>query len=62
MTLIHMAPQYEIGLSNSYRCAKEQKLNLYMKGVNETVGHLTISDLQFQAFRGDNSTTFGLGE
>ncbi|XP_032670566.1 lysosome-associated membrane glycoprotein 1 [Odontomachus brunneus] len=62
VTLIHMTPQYEIGLSNSYRCIKEQRLNLYMKDVNETVGHLTISKLQFQAFRGDNSTSFGLAK
>lgn len=62
VTLVHMAPQYDIGLSNSYRCFREQKLNLYILGVNETVGHLTISKLQFQAFRNNNNTIFGLAK
>lgn len=56
-----MAPQFTVGLSNSYRCFKEQTLNLTLLGKNETVGHLKISDLQFEAFRGDNTTVFGLG-
>ncbi|EFN79114.1 Lysosome-associated membrane glycoprotein 1 [Harpegnathos saltator] len=60
MALIHMTPQYEIGLSNSYRCFKEQKLNLYIE--DECVGYLTVSNLQLQAFRGDNSTSFGLAK
>lgn len=56
-----MVPQFNTGLSNSYRCFKEQILNLTLEGRNETVGHLKVSNLQFQAFRGDNTTTFGLG-
>lgn len=60
MTLIHMAPQFSTGLSNSYRCVKEQSLNLTSK--NETVGQLKVSHLQFQAFRNDNTTVFGLAK
>jgi len=55
-----MAPQFNTGLSNSYRCVKEQSLNLTLK--NETVGQLKVSHLQFQAFRNDNTTVFGLGK
>jgi lysosomal-associated membrane protein 1/2 len=62
VTLVHMTPQYEIGVRNSYRCLKKQKLDLYMNDVKEPVGHVTLSDLQFQAFRGDNSTTFGIAK
>jgi len=59
--LEHKAVQFGIGLSNSYRCFKEQTLNLTLRGTNETVGHLKISGLQFQAFRSDNTTVFALG-
>ncbi|XP_014471149.1 PREDICTED: lysosome-associated membrane glycoprotein 1-like [Dinoponera quadriceps] len=62
VTLVHMVPQYETRLSDSYRCLKEQKLDLHVNGVNETVGHLTVSNLQFQAFRTDNKTIFGLAK
>ncbi|XP_029155216.1 lysosome-associated membrane glycoprotein 1 isoform X2 [Nylanderia fulva] len=62
MTLIHMAPQFDTGLSNSYRCVKEQSLNLTLQGKNETVGQLKVSKLQFQAFRNDNTTVFGLAK
>ncbi|KAM0731356.1 Lysosome-associated membrane glycoprotein 1 [Formica fusca] len=62
VTLIHMAPQFSTGLSNSYRCLKEQSLNLNFKGGNDTVGELKVSNLQFQAFRNDNTTNFGLAK
>ncbi|XP_070150254.1 lysosome-associated membrane glycoprotein 1-like [Polyergus mexicanus] len=62
VTLIHMAPQFSTGLSNSYRCLKEQSLNLNFKGGNDTVGELKVSNLQFQAFRNDNTTIFGLAK
>lgn len=61
MTLVHMTPQFNTGLSNSYRCIKEQKLDL-TRGNNVTVGLLKVAKLQFQAFRGDNTSIFGLGE
>lgn len=62
VTFVHVAPQFKTGLTNSYRCIKEQKLDLILEGKNVTVGLLKVTDLQFQAFRGDNSTIFGLGE
>lgn len=62
MTAVHVTPQFKTGLSNSYRCIKEQQLDLTLKGSNVTVGLLKVTNLQFQAFRGDNTTIFGLGE
>jgi len=62
VTLVHVAPQFKTGLSNSYRCIKEQQLNLTYKGSNVTVGLLKVTNLQFQAFRGDNTTNFGLAK
>lgn len=62
VTLVHVAPQFDTGLSNSYRCLKEQSLNLTLEGKNETVGQLKVSHLQFQAFRNDNTTVFGLAK
>lgn len=60
--LVHVVPQFDTGLSNSYRCLKEQSLNLTLAGKNETVGQLKVSHLQFQAFRNDNTTVFGLAK
>ncbi|XP_072763911.1 lysosome-associated membrane glycoprotein 1 [Anoplolepis gracilipes] len=62
VTLVHKAPQFNTGLSNSYRCLKEQSLNLTLQGNNNTVGQLKVSKLQFQAFRNDNDTVFGLAK
>jgi hypothetical protein len=59
--LVHKAVQFSVGLSNSYRCFKEQTLNLTLPDKNKTIGHLKISGLQFQAFRSDNTTVFALG-
>ncbi|XP_020281456.1 lysosome-associated membrane glycoprotein 1-like isoform X2 [Pseudomyrmex gracilis] len=62
VTVVHMAPQFDTGLSNSYRCLKEQSLNLTLPNNNATIGHIKVSHLQFQAFRGDNTTVFGLAK
>lgn len=62
VTLVHVAPQFKTGLSNSYRCIKEQQLDLTLQGTNETAGLLKVTKLQFQAFRGDNTTIFGLAK
>ncbi|KAK1126127.1 hypothetical protein K0M31_004768 [Melipona bicolor] len=62
MTLIHEAPDFAVKLSNSYRCLKQQMLNLRQDNTNETSGYLTISGFQFQAFKVDNSTVFGLAK
>jgi len=57
-----VTPQFKTGLSNSYKCIKEQQLDLTLKDNNVTVGFLKVTNLQFQAFRDDNTTIFGLGE
>ncbi|KOX72240.1 Lysosome-associated membrane glycoprotein 1 [Melipona quadrifasciata] len=60
VTLVHEAPDFAVKLSNSYRCLKQQMLNLIENNANKTFGYLTISGFQFQAFKVDNSTVFGL--
>ncbi|XP_043593019.1 lysosome-associated membrane glycoprotein 1 [Bombus pyrosoma] len=62
VVLAHKAPNFVVKVSNSYRCLKQQTLNLRQNNSNETSGYLTISDLQFQAFKVDNSTVFGLAK
>ncbi|XP_076759316.1 lysosome-associated membrane glycoprotein 1 isoform X2 [Xylocopa sonorina] len=62
MVLVHEASNYVVGLSNSYRCLRQQKFNLKQNASNETHGYVTISDLQFQAFKTDNSTVFSLAK
>ncbi|KYN28118.1 Lysosome-associated membrane glycoprotein 1 [Trachymyrmex cornetzi] len=62
VTVVHVTPQFKTGLSNSYKCIKEQQLDLTLKGNNATVGFLKVTNLQFQAFRGDNTTIFGLAK
>ncbi|KZC13058.1 Lysosome-associated membrane glycoprotein 1 [Dufourea novaeangliae] len=62
MILTHKASNYVAGLTNSYRCMMKQKLNLKQNGTNETTGYIILSTLQFQAFKTDNSTTFGLAK
>ncbi|XP_003704440.3 lysosome-associated membrane glycoprotein 1 [Megachile rotundata] len=62
MILVHNASHITVGLSNSYRCLKQQILYLKRNNTNETAGYLTITDLQFQAFRTDNSTTFSVAK
>ncbi|KAF3427562.1 hypothetical protein E2986_07734 [Frieseomelitta varia] len=62
MTLIHKAHDFVVKLSNSYRCLKQQMLNLKQNNTNETLGYLTVSGFQFQAFKVDNSTVFGLAK
>ncbi|KAL0127968.1 hypothetical protein PUN28_003313 [Cardiocondyla obscurior] len=62
VTLVTATPQFQTGLSNSYRCYKEQKLNLFDQGTNLTEGFLKVTNLQFQAFRSDNNTIFGLAK
>ncbi|XP_057325619.1 lysosome-associated membrane glycoprotein 1-like [Microplitis mediator] len=61
LMLMHNTSEYPIAVSNSYRCAKAVKLNLN-SNVPNTTAVLEISDLQFQAFRSDNTTTFGFAE
>lgn len=53
---VHNATLFSTGLSNSYRCLKEQNVTL---DSNKTKGYLLISDLQFQAFKTDQNVNFG---
>lgn len=62
MILVHNASHVTVGLSNSYRCMKQQTFYLKRNDSNETSGYLTIADLQYQAFKTDNSTTFSLAK
>ncbi|XP_076239918.1 lysosome-associated membrane glycoprotein 1 [Calliopsis andreniformis] len=62
MIYVHKEPSFIVGLTNSYRCLKQQKLNLKQNDTNEIAGYLTVSGLQFQAFKTDNSTFFGLAK
>lgn len=62
MVLVHNTSHVTVGLYKSYRCLKQQTLHLTHNNTNQTAGYLTISDLQFQAFKNDNSTAFGFGK
>lgn len=62
MVLIHEPTNYAAGLTNSYRCLKKQTLNLKMNGTNADSGFITVSGLQFEAFKTNNSTNFGLAK
>ncbi|XP_031833321.1 lysosome-associated membrane glycoprotein 1 [Nomia melanderi] len=62
MVLVHEASNYVAELTNSYRCLKEQRVNLKLNGTKQEPGFVTLSGLQFQAFKTDKSTTFGLAK
>lgn len=49
-------------LDNSYRCMKRQNYTLTQSGTNGTMGYFLLSDLQFQAFKTDNTKEFGTVE
>ncbi|KAI4477267.1 hypothetical protein M0804_012857 [Polistes exclamans] len=53
---VHNATLFSTGLSNSYRCLKEQNFTF---DSNTTKGYLLMSDLQFQAFKTDQNVNFG---
>lgn len=57
--LIHNMSEYKTALGNSYRCAKLQRISL-ASNVTNTTGVFEVSDLQFQAFRTEKSSVFGL--
>lgn len=62
MVLIHEPTNYAAGLTDSYRCLKKQTLNLKENGTKADSGTITLSGLQFQAFKTNNSTNFGLAK
>lgn len=59
--LAHEATSSKVGLSNSYRCLRQQKFDLIQNSTKSS-GFVMISDLQFQAFKADNSTVFSLAK
>ncbi|XP_053987945.1 lysosome-associated membrane glycoprotein 1 [Hylaeus volcanicus] len=62
VNLEHDASNFVTELSSSYRCVKQQRLKFKQENDTKTGGYLTISGLQFQAFRTSNTTTFGLAK
>ena len=62
IVLVHNESNFIVGVSNSYRCLKQQKLDLKRNDTKEAAGYLSVSGLQFQAFKADNSTVFGLAK
>ncbi|KAI4486861.1 hypothetical protein M0802_012281, partial [Mischocyttarus mexicanus] len=53
---VHNTTLFSTGLSNSYRCLKQQNVTF---DSNKTTGYLMMSDLQFQAFKADKEVNFG---
>ena len=62
IVLMHNESNFIVGVTNSYRCLKQQKLDLKRNDTKEAAGYLSVSGLQFQAFKADNSTVFGLAK
>ena len=62
VVLVHNESNFIVGVSNSYRCLKQQKLDLKRNDTKQAAGYLSVSGLQFQAFKADNSTVFGLAK
>ena len=62
VVLVHNESNFIVGVSNSYRCLKQQKLDLKRNDTKKAAGYLSVSGLQFQAFKADNSTVFGLAK
>ncbi|CAD6216336.1 GSCOCG00004489001-RA-CDS [Cotesia congregata] len=60
LMLVNNTNEYPVAVSNSYRCTKAVKLHLN-SNVPNTTAVFEVSDLQFQAFRSDNTTAFGYG-
>ncbi|RZC35818.1 lysosome-associated membrane glycoprotein 1 [Asbolus verrucosus] len=54
----HVKKEFATPVSNSYKCTKEQILNLTAPLPETYVGQLLISHLQMQAFRNSSSTKF----
>lgn len=61
--LAHDKEEFSTPTSNSYKCAKEQLLNLTSQPSGKDFGgELKISHFQVQAFRSSNSTKFDEGK
>ncbi|KOC58887.1 Lysosome-associated membrane glycoprotein 1 [Habropoda laboriosa] len=53
---------FEVGVSYAYKCLRQQKLDLKQNNTNETSGYVILWDLEFVAFKADNSAVFGLAQ
>lgn len=62
LKFMHVADEYPTGLGNSYRCQKEKSFKLTNQESNQTSAILKLDDVQFQAFKSDKNTKFGLPE
>ncbi|XP_049775643.1 lysosome-associated membrane glycoprotein 1-like [Schistocerca cancellata] len=59
LTFFHNHNLFATSLTRSYRCMKSQEVDLFKKNSNETVGVLTVSKVQLEAFHETKSTDFG---
>lgn len=62
LKFVHLADEIPTGLGNSYRCMKETSFKMTMAKTNDTTAVVKVSDIQFQAFKTDKNTSFGLGK
>ncbi|XP_078037081.1 lysosome-associated membrane glycoprotein 1 isoform X2 [Augochlora pura] len=62
MVLVHEPTTYAAALTNSYRCLEKQELKLKLTNTTQDIGIIRLIGLQFQAFKTDNSTNFGLAK
>lgn len=62
LKFVHETDEIPTGLGNSYRCLKETSFKMTMAGTNDTTAVVKVNDVQFQAFKSDKTTTFGLAE
>lgn len=62
MVLVHEPTTYAAALTNSYRCLEKQEMKLKLNGTSKDTGIIRVIGLQFQAFKTDNSTNFGLAK
>ncbi|XP_043475113.1 lysosome-associated membrane glycoprotein 1-like [Leptopilina heterotoma] len=62
LKFVHETDEIPTGLGNSYRCLKETSFKMTMAGTNDTTAVVKVNDVQFQAFKTDKNTSFGLAE
>lgn len=62
LKFVHTQEHFNTSIGNSYRCIRLQTFNLTRENDTAVVGYMKVSDLQFQAFKTDKKSTFGLAE
>ncbi|XP_011506046.1 PREDICTED: lysosome-associated membrane glycoprotein 1 [Ceratosolen solmsi marchali] len=62
LKLVHRGEHFNTSIGNSYRCVRLQTFNLTQTNGSAITGFLKVTDLQFEAFKTDKKTTFGLAE